>query len=61
MIALFTVGIASSLTLAGLLLQQFGDRLGHHTGRLTQLPWPFFRAGLLLTIGLAYTLRLLLT
>ena len=54
-IALFAAGIASSLTVVGLLVQKFGDRLFKHQGRIGQLPWAHIRAVIILTVGALYT------
>ena len=55
---LFAAGIALSLSVVGLLLQRFGDRLGNRVSRFSHLPWHYFRGALILTIGGIYTLRL---
>ena len=57
-IGLFALGIASSLTVVGVALQRFGQRLKASEGRLAAVPWPLVRAGLILGIGAFYTLRL---
>lgn len=57
-IGLFALGIATSLTVVGVLLQRFGQRLNVGTGRLAAVPWPLVRATLILGIGAFYTLRL---
>ena len=54
-IALFAAGIASSLTLVGLLVQKFGDRLFKQKGRLARLPWAHIRAVVILMVGVIYT------
>ena len=56
-IALFAAGIASSLTVVGLLVQRFGERLFKHEGWLGSLPWAHIRAFVILAVGLAYTVR----
>lgn len=56
-IGLFAAGIASSLTLVGLLVQRFGDRLYNRKGRLARLPWPYIRACLILAVGTLYMYR----
>lgn len=56
-IGLFAAGIASSLTSVGLLVQRFGDRLYNPESRLARLPWPYIRAGLILSVGALYTYR----
>ena len=57
-IGLFAAGIATSLTLVGILVQVFGGRLMKRRSWFSQLPWPAIRAGLILSIGMFYTLRL---
>ncbi|MEM9367684.1 MAG: sulfite exporter TauE/SafE family protein [Planctomycetota bacterium] len=56
-IALFAAGIASSLTVVGLLVQRFGERLFQHEGWLGRLPWAHIRALVILAVGVAYTYR----
>lgn len=56
-VILFALGIATSLSLVGWLLQHFSDRLSNHTLH-RRLPWPTLRAGGILTIGLFYVARL---
>ena len=56
-IALFAAGIASSLTVVGLLVQRFGERLFKHEGWLARLPWAHLRAFVILAVGVAYTYR----
>ena len=56
-IGLFAAGIASSLTLTGMLLQVFGKRLFGPKKRLSRLPWSFIRAGLITSVGLVYLAR----
>lgn len=60
-IGLFAAGIASSLTLVGILLQRFGGSLIREDSRIGKLPWPYLRAGLILSIGVFYCGRLALT
>lgn len=57
-IGLFAAGIASSLTCVGIFVQMFGSRLLNSRSWLSGLPWPAIRAGLILSIGLFYTFRL---
>ena len=57
-IGLFAAGIASSLTLVGVLVQAFGGRLMNATSWFSRLPWQGIRAGLVLSIGIFYTWRL---
>lgn len=60
-IGVFAAGIASSLTLVGILLQRFGGSLIRKDSRLGKLPWPYLRAGLILAVGVFYCSRLALT
>lgn len=57
-IGLFAAGIACSLTMVGMMIQVFGERLFHSGSGLSRLPWPAIRAGLILSIGVFYTWRL---
>jgi len=57
-IGLFAAGIASSLTLVGVLIQVFGGRLLKSGSWLSRLPWQAFRAALILCIGIFYTWQL---
>ena len=54
MIGLFAAGIASSLTVVGMIVQIFGSRLLNSNSKLSQLPWNYIRAGLIILIGMAY-------
>lgn len=54
-IALFAAGIATSLTVVGLLVQRFGERLFKHEGWLARLPWAYLRAAVILAVGAAYS------
>ncbi|TWT58851.1 Nickel/cobalt efflux system RcnA [Thalassoglobus neptunius] len=56
-IALFAAGIASSLTLVGIMLQLFGDRIGRRMTGTSRLPWAHIRALLILGMGAFYTVR----
>lgn len=58
-IGLFAAGIASSLSLVGILLQYFGEKFGRRSERLVNLPWNYIRSGLILGIGLIYLVRLI--
>lgn len=58
-IGLFAAGIASSLSLVGILLQYFGERFGRRSERLVNLPWNYIRSALILGIGLIYLVRLI--
>lgn len=59
-IMLFAAGIACSLSAVGILLQLFGDRFGRSAKRASNIPWGRLRAGLILAIGLFYTVRLVI-
>ena len=58
-IGLFAAGIASSLSVVGILLQYFGEKFGRRSERLINLPWNYMRSGLILGIGLIYLVRLI--
>ncbi len=51
-IGLFTAGIATSLTLVGMVIQVFEIRFNNTESRLIRLPWNYIRAGLITAIGL---------
>ena len=53
-IGLFAAGIASSLTMVGMLVQVFGNRLSKTNSRLSRLPWNYIRGGSITLIGLVY-------
>ena len=53
-IGLFAAGIATSLTLVGMVVQVFGSRFTRAGTRLSGLPWNYIRAGLITLIGLVY-------
>jgi nickel/cobalt exporter len=55
-IGLFAAGIASSLTLAGICVQAFGERVPHRN-RLSRLPWSWIRAALITGLGFFYLAR----
>ena len=57
-IALFACGIASSLTVVGILIQRFGQRLTGRGGRLSKLPWATLRAIVVLLVGIGTGLSL---
>jgi len=57
-IGLFAAGIACSITLFGMIVQVFGTRLFSGGSVLSNLPWPYIRAGLILAIGAFYSARL---
>ena len=60
-IGLFAAGIASSLTVVGIIVQVFGRRLmNSETNKdawYVHLPWPHIRAGAITLIGLGYLLH----
>ena len=53
-IGLFAAGIATSLTLVGMVVQVFGNRFNNTQSWLIRLPWNYIRAGLITAIGLFY-------
>ena len=53
-IGLFAAGIACSLTLVGMVVQVFGNRLTKANTWLSRLPWAYIRGGLVTLIGLIY-------
>lgn len=53
-IALFAAGIACSLTLVGMAVQLFGNKLTLGDSWLKQLPWSYIRAATVIVIGLIY-------
>lgn len=53
-IGLFAAGIATSLTVVGILVQVFGGRLMNSKSRLARVPWNHVRAGLITLIGILY-------
>jgi len=53
-IAVFAAGIASSLSITGILLQAFGERLSRRASRVRTLPWGWVRAVLILGLGIYY-------
>ena len=55
-IGLFAAGIAFSLTLVGICVQLFGEKMPQ-AGRLSNLPWPWIRASLILGLGVFYLVR----
>jgi nickel/cobalt exporter len=57
-VAVFSCGIACSLSAAGLLMQYFGERLRSKTGELSHLPWAHLRACLILAVGMFYLVGL---
>ncbi|MEM9644777.1 MAG: sulfite exporter TauE/SafE family protein [Planctomycetota bacterium] len=57
-IGLFAAGIACSIAVFGMLVQLFGTHLSMKDSKLAKLPWPYLRAGLILSIGMFYASRL---
>ena len=55
-IGLFAAGIASSLTLGGICVQIFGEKMPQ-AGRFSSLPWPWIRASLIVGLGVFYLVR----
>ena len=53
-IGLFAAGIASSLTIVGMVVQIFGGRLFNLSSAMSNLPWGYIRSGLIIVIGLIY-------
>ncbi|MEM9411933.1 MAG: sulfite exporter TauE/SafE family protein [Planctomycetota bacterium] len=53
-IGLFAGGIATSLTIVGMIVQVFGGRLISSSSRLARLPWGYIRGSLISLIGLVY-------
>jgi nickel/cobalt exporter len=53
-IGLFAAGIATSLTVVGIVVQMFGRRFTNTGTWLSRLPWNYIRAGLITLIGLGY-------
>ena len=60
-IGLFAAGIASSLSVTGILMQAFGQRLLQPRWKLSRLPWPYVRAGLITIVGVCYLARVAMT
>jgi len=64
-IGLFATGIASSLTLVGMIVQVCGNRSTKPETNteplLMRLPWNYLRAGLITTIGMFYLVNVALT
>ena len=59
-IALFAVGIATSLTFVGLVIQRFGSLLSNGTSGLSKLPWATMRAVLVMAVGAVSGMSLVL-
>ena len=53
-IGLFAAGIATSLTVVGMVVQLFGGRLMNTGSTISRLPWGYIRAGSITLIGLVY-------
>ncbi|MDG1875771.1 MAG: sulfite exporter TauE/SafE family protein [Mariniblastus sp.] len=53
-IGLFAAGIATSLTVVGMVVQVFGNRFANASTRMSRLPWNYIRAGLITFIGVFY-------
>jgi ABC-type nickel/cobalt efflux system permease component RcnA len=53
-VGLFAAGIATSLTVVGMVIQVFGARLANKKTRFSGLPWNYIRAGLIVLVGLVY-------
>lgn len=60
-IGLFAAGVATSLTLVGMIVQVFGNRFTNTEPLLMRLPWHYLRAGLITTIGMFYLVNVALT
>ena len=56
-IGLFAAGIATSLSVTGIVMQVLGQRLARREWKLPQLPWSYIRAGLITCVGLVYLMR----
>ena len=56
-IGLFAAGIATSLSITGIVMQTLGQRLSRRTLKLKELPWHYIRAGLIICVGMLYLLR----
>ena len=57
-IGLFAAGIATSLSITGIVMQTLGQRLARHQWKLPQLPWAYIRGGLITAVGLGYLFRI---
>ncbi|MEM9943887.1 MAG: sulfite exporter TauE/SafE family protein [Planctomycetota bacterium] len=53
-IGLFAAGIATSLSIVGMLVQVFGGRLMESRSWISGLPWGYIRASLITLVGLFY-------
>ena len=56
-IGLFAAGIATSLSITGIVMQTLGKRLSRREWKLPQLPWAYIRGGMITCVGLLYMLR----
>ena len=59
-IGLFACGIATSLSVVGIVVQRFGKRLTNGNNRLSKLPWTTVRAVVVLLVGTGSGLSLFL-
>ena len=57
-VLLFGAGVGCSLSVAGLLLQYFGEKINQRTNRYSHWPWAMIRGSVILAIGLFYVGRL---
>ncbi len=56
-IGLFAAGIATSLSITGIVMQTLGQRLARREWKLPQLPWAYIRGGMITCVGLIYLAR----
>lgn len=56
-IGLFAAGIATSLSITGIVMQTLGKRLSQREWKLPQLPWSYIRGGMITCVGLFYMFR----
>lgn len=56
-IGLFAAGIATSLSITGIVMQTLGQRLSRREWKLPQLPWSYIRGGMITCVGLVYLFR----
>ena len=56
-IGLFAAGIATSLSITGIVMQTLGKRLSRREWKLPQLPWAYIRGGMITCVGLFYMFR----
>jgi len=57
-IALFAAGIATSLSITGIVIQVLGQRITRREWKLPSLPWSYIRGGLITFVGLLYMARI---